>query len=235
MSGQRTKSFGLLLASALLVWLYSGVAAAQQAPGLYIKPLDEMNVPESFKQIAQDEINQMATNGFVKTNKEHLGYINKIFTGKYNELPDNAPAEYDFAITARPLEELRPFLAVNPANIPLKQFRIKDKGSLAAGSITDNGWTTLIRLMNVPGVGRVALEEHDYTASGGGISLIEEAINADVNGNPAILRLKQSGDKKRSTTELFWVTDSKSYRMVTDNKLKGNGSNRFFSLARALD
>lgn len=63
--------------------------------------------------------------------------------------------------------------------------------------------------------------------------MIEEAVNQDVNGNPAILRLKKSR-KGGEASELFWTTDTKTFRIVTNRMLNKKASEYILGFARSI-
>lgn len=63
--------------------------------------------------------------------------------------------------------------------------------------------------------------------------MIKEAINEDVNGYPAILRVRK-GLSKKAVSELTWATDQKIYTLSTNSALQGKNLASFIDLARKL-
>lgn len=91
-------------------------------------------------------------------------------------------------------------------------------------------------------IGRVGSEGGDLkrlestieqVAAGGGLMMIKEAINEDVNGYPAILRVRK-GLSKKAVSELTWATDQKIYTLSTNSALQGKNLASFIDLARKL-
>ena len=145
-----------------------------------IEALDKQPVPDDFKNMARKEIDQMSTQGHVDVPDDAIGQI------------ENAEKNADGAL--KPWAEIRSKLKISPASVQGKQFDdagLKVLGAATGGTLTAEGWTAVSRLFVAPGVGVSMLEEIDYVASGGGLMMIKEVINEDVNGHPAILRIKK--------------------------------------------
>jgi len=99
-------------------------------------------------------------------------------------------------------------------------------GLLPEGTIPRGPWTWMSRLFEGPNNTFVRLSEWDFKADDGGILLIKEFLNQEVNGVPATLSLSlaKSG---RALWSLTWVRDGKQYTLdlsapksVVDHKAK---------------
>lgn len=106
-------------------------------------------------------------------------------------------------------------------------------GAVPSGIKTTEGWTAVSRLIVEPKLGLMMLEEIDYVASGGGLTMIKEAINEDINGRPAIFRAKTSHGGK-SITELTWATDQKIYTLSSNRSVKGGALDAMLGFAKNL-
>lgn len=192
----------------------------EKMQGVSVIPLDNHPVPDLLKDQARSEISQMKGQGYVDADESAVSYLDAAKGDKKR---------------LRPMSEVAPTLKILPANIvnsKLSQATLL--GAIASGGYTDEGWTGINRIFVVPKLGLIGLEEVDYVASGGGFAMIKEAINQDVNGNPAILRIKQSQSQK-SLSELTWTTDRKIYTLSVNRALKTQQAiEEFLSLARTI-
>jgi len=192
----------------------------EEMQGVSVIPLDNHPVPDILKDQARVEIAQMKSQGYVDSDESSVAYLEAAKSDKKR---------------LKSMSEVAPSLKILPANIDNSNLgQATLLGAIASGGYTDEGWTGVNRLFVVPKLGLVGLEEVDYVASGGGFAMIKEAINQDVNGNPAILRVKQSQSQK-SLSELTWATDRKIYTLSVNRALKTQQAiEEFLSLARAI-
>lgn len=224
----RRKSFVF----AMMALIFCGQAQSQliqYAPGhppmisgVAIEPLEKHQVPDFLKSQARQEIQQMKAQGFVHASEEAVDYLDraKADTGKF----------------LRPWNEIRPRLKIIPATVrgtPLEASGVKVLGGIPGGISSAEGWTAITRLLLEPKLGLMMLDETDYVASGGGLLMIEEAINQEVNGRPAILRIKTS-PKGKSITELTWATDQKIYTLSANRSVKGDTLQAMLDFAKNL-
>ena len=189
--------------------------------GITILPLDKHPVPDVMKTQARLELKEMSERGYVDSTEEAVSYLDKAKQNKDNRL--------------KPMKEVAPKLKIVPANIASSALgNANFLGAAASGGHTEEGWTGLDRVFVVPKLGIVGLNEIDYIESQGGMAFIEEAINQEVNGFPAILRVKQSRSKK-GLTELTWATDRKIYTLSTNRALKNQKSiDEFLAFANSI-
>ena len=226
----RAKKIGLMTAFSMLAVstpfhaTYAAPGGAMEpatATGITILPLDQHPVPDVLKNQARLELTQMKSSGYVDATEDSVSYLDRTKEDKDKRL--------------KPMTEVAPKLKVIPANLgssPLGQAVLL--GATASGGLTEEGWTGLSRIFDVPKFGLVELNEVDYIASQGGMAFIKEAINQDVNGFPAILSVKQSRSNK-GLTELTWATDQKIYTLSANRALKDQKSvDEFLALARSI-
>ncbi|MBL1260478.1 MAG: hypothetical protein COB33_008105 [Thiotrichaceae bacterium] len=163
----------------------------------------------------------MKNKGYIDVTEDAVSYLDRAKENKEKRL--------------KPMIDGSSKLKIMPANLdasPLRQATLL--GASASGGYTEDGWTGLNRIFIVPKLGIVGLEELDFLASEGGMAFIEEAINQDVNGYPAILSVKQSRSKK-GLSELTWATDRKIFTLSTNRALKTQKSiDQFIDIARSI-
>ncbi len=188
--------------------------------GVTVTPLDEHPVPELLKNQARAEIEQMRRNGYVNAPDGEVGALEAAQNDKKN---------------LKPLSEVLPELGFTPSKTNSVVLDEKSLlGAIAMGGDVEEGRTGLFRLYVVPKMGVVALEEVDHVASGGGVALIEEAINKNVNGSPAIFRAKKSNTGKQ-LSQLTWATDRKIYTLSTNRALvKDRDIDNFVAIAQSI-
>lgn len=204
----------------------------QSGRGVNILPLAQQSVPDHLKVEARKVIKQMKERGYIDASEAEVSYLDKM----------------QEASQFQAMENIAPNLKIVPANVESLPFEgVIFIGATAHG---EDGRTGLTRIFSFPGFGIVGLKEVDYIASQGGITFIEEAINQDVNGLPAIFIVKKSrgrGDmdslsvKKRQDrdskglTKLTWATDQKIYTLFINRALTDEKSiHQFMNLARSI-
>jgi len=190
--------------------------------GVHIVPLSEQNVPDAFRSVRADNIYQMKTNGYIEVKRLSN---------------NNAEIQKSGKRQLKPLNELRRNLAIEPSKLTDISQKFPDLRMLGArqtGSLVDGKSTGIFHLMVVPELGLVGLNEVDYMLSNGGISLIEEAINYNVNGKPAVLTVKRT-KANDGESELIWATDRKIYPLTTDRAVVGRQSvNELIAFANSI-
>ncbi len=198
-----------------------GVVGPTVSIGITILPLEQHPVPDVLKTQAKLEFTQMKKKGYIDVTEDAVSYLDRTKENKEKRL--------------KPMIDVSSKLKIIPANLdasPLRQATLL--GASASGGYTEDGWTGLNRIFIVPNLGIVGLEELDFLASEGGMAFIEEAINQDVNGYPAILSVKQSRSKK-GLSELTWATDRKIFTLSTNRALKMQKSiDQFIDIARSI-
>ncbi len=91
--------------------------------------------------------------------------------------------------------------------------------AMQIGGFVDGAWTGLVRVMTVPSLGRVVLEEYDYVAAGSHIMLAEEIVDFQINGKPATFDVWRAPSRK-SFTELVWFTENKHFRLLVNGTVQ---------------
>lgn len=200
--------------------------------GVVIKSLEFMEAPDVLKNQAKNEISQMKSLGYAYAPEGAISYIDRaVQTLSNNGKPPDTDSKEEKRL--RPLQEIRSKLKVNPSLLPESIKKPQILGATPGGTLTEGGWTSLTRVFVVPKLGTLMLVETDYTASGGGLIMIKEAINQNINGHPAILRKKKSQTGK-SITELTWATDIKIYNLSLNRMVKGAALDRFINIAQSI-
>ncbi len=91
--------------------------------------------------------------------------------------------------------------------------------AMQIGGFVDGAWTGLVRVMTVPSLGRVVLEEYDYVAAGSHIMLAEEIVDFQINGKPATFDVWRAPSQE-SFTELVWFTENKHFRLLVNGTVQ---------------
>lgn len=190
--------------------------------GVTIEPLENHQVPDILKNQARQEIEQMKTRGYVDVPEDAVSYL------------DRAKEDKDKIL--KPWKDARTHLKVVPATVhgtSLEESGVEVLGAMPSGNNTAEGWTGVSRLFVAPKLGLMMLEELDYIASGGGLKMIKESINLDIDGRPAIFRIK-TAQKGKSITELTWTTERKIYTLSANRVIKGDALQAMLDFARNL-
>lgn len=198
--------------------------------GVVIKSIEVMEMPDILKNQARNEISQMKSLGYVDAPEETISYIDKAIQTLNNS---GKSPEADKEKGLKPLQEIQPMLKVNPSLLPESNEKIRMLGAAPGGVLTPEGWSSLTRVFVIPKLGTLMLEENDYIASGGGLVMIEEAVNQNINDYPAIFRIKKSQGGK-SVTELTWATDRKIYNLSLNGRVEGAALDDFINLAESI-
>jgi hypothetical protein len=117
--------------------------------------------------------------------------------------------------------------AVHRSEMPSDEFY--EEFSMPSGTyIPDKGWDTSIRIIKSTNLGTMIITEWDFTLSDGGVLMDSDAVNQEINGNPAIMVIRQDkNNEKRGETILAWADEKKSYsiRLFKNIKREGNLEN----------
>jgi len=189
--------------------------------GITILPLEQHPVPDVLKVQAKLELTQMKEKGYIDATEDAVSYLDRAKENQEKRLKSMA--------------DVSSKLKIIPASLDASMLgRATLLGASARGGHTEEGWTGLNRIFVVQKLGLIGLKELDFLASEGGMAFIEEAINQDVNGFPAILSVKQSRSKK-GLSELTWATDRKIFTLSTNRALKTQQSiDQFIDIARSI-
>lgn len=95
-------------------------------------------------------------------------------------------------------------------------------GSVGGNFIKNKGWDTSTRIFKTKNLGTVILREWDFSVSGGGVIMDEDAINFYVNGNPGILIIRET-ESGAAETVLSWADKHKSYTIELGNNVNKRG------------
>ncbi len=187
--------------------------------GVSIVSIEDHPIPQEFKDSAKRFRQQMEERGYADASENDVNVISAELSernSKYLISPEEAAA----VLVSEPID--------------LEGTLFEDKkiiGAVTGGAFVDGKWTDIARLFEFEEFGVVQLQEDESLA----ILLSEEAINEDVNGNPAMYTVQVS-ESGQSLTSISWVTDDKQYTVSMnknaseDEKLKED----FINLARSL-
>ena len=189
-------------------------------PGVHIIPEDSQSFTPEMKAEDRKERTDMQTKGYVDATDDEVEGLEKY---KREKKVGNI----------RPIQEIEGKITFKLASGGSSQ-ELKLDGAVAHGAYADGKWTMVTRFFTTKQGTTVTLEEWDYITAGGGVYISQEAINADINGHPAILVIKQSSSGKAVTT-LTWFTDQKGYILTTSDNVKKKGTlQEFLDLAKSV-
>lgn len=95
--------------------------------------------------------------------------------------------------------------------------------SASGNFIKNKGWDSSTRILKAKKLGTVIISEWDFSVSGGGVIMDEDAVNFYVNGNPGILIIRQT-ESGAAETVLSWADKHKSYTIELDNNVNKRGA-----------
>lgn len=191
--------------------------------GISIRPLDQHTIPQQLKANIKEDIEKMNSRGYIDATKSEVSMLDR--------------AKKKGRKYLKPLNDLLPNLAIRPAELNNSEFTIsgaKLLGAMATGGLSNGKATGIFRLFAVPKLGLIGLSEIDYVENHGGMIMIEESINHEINGQPAVLLVKKSQEGK-GYSELKWPTDEKIFTLTTNRAIIGDKSiNNFLEFARSI-
>jgi len=116
-------------------------------------------------------------------------------------------------------------------NVRTVEFgNIKFEGAIPIGPKDGTSITAINRIFSLADSTLVIVSERELNATSG-VAVPSEAINADVNGFPAIVNVMKSKSGKTITT-LSWFTDTMHYTLYKTGT--SNEKNKLLALARSI-
>lgn len=190
--------------------------------------IENQPIPKAWKDAAKKERKQMAERGYADASEETIIDVDRIV------VEVNERRQKDKKLAA---QETNPEFEVKSSRIRGDiASGVKTVLSGPSGTVVDGTWTGSNRVLDIPQLGLVYVEEMDYILGGGNGGMVKEFINTEVNGYPAVFTVKKS-DSGKWSTELTWVTENKTfYLAVTKRIIKDKRSyKKFMELARSFD
>ncbi|MFT5759226.1 MAG: hypothetical protein ACI9LM_003983 [Alteromonadaceae bacterium] len=198
------------------------------------------DMPVFLKDIASKQISQMNKNGYYEAeDTSAVSYLdNALKRTEITLLEDGTLSKQSNLVKLD--ENMLKSISFTPSGFEKKLRYMKLRGDkynsligkitllsvTPSGGKTQSGWTGLDRLYKIEGLGVVALNEWDHITSKGNMNFIEEAMNEEVNGEPAMFSIAKYRNKYLS--ELAWSTNTRSYT------LSYNGSAQEKNIKNAL-
>ncbi|GFO72830.1 hypothetical protein BJAS_P4340 [Bathymodiolus japonicus methanotrophic gill symbiont] len=186
-------------------------------------PMEDFPIPDYVKKETELSIRQMKERGYVDMTENSITPIRDEMTPKSKKFEKTH-------------EEAVKLLTVEPTNLDETPFEGKKVVSRQVSGLYDEGkWTTLTRVYEFDNLSLVQLSEDDYHTGGGKVVFTEEAVNENINGNPAIYEVGISPSGK-ATTSLVWTTDSKYYELTLEKNASSSKEMKeeFLNLARSV-
>jgi hypothetical protein len=176
-------------------------------PGLQVRPLADSWISGDLKALMAQRIADQRRHGYYIVEESRLpGLAAAVAVAK------TQPAGGPFlGKRYASLQSLRAHLHADPISLGgslLAGAPLLDAGT--AGGLVHGHWTGAERYFDVPELGIVMLEEQNMALVNGSIGMIEEWINADVNGRPAVSTTKRS-PTGRTLVSVAWNTHEASY------------------------
>jgi len=203
-------------------------------PGVHRVSLAESWFLGSRLDAIRKQIAEQAENGFHHAPDEEVPALSRALAS----VP-LAATELDRILDKRysSITDIRPRLRNEPIDISGTQLETAlfiEAGT--AGGWENGKWTGLARYFDVPGAGLMMLQEIDFAASRASLTLINELVNADVNGAPAIAKTAKT-PTGRTLVSVGWMTDRMSYSLmwepVRPDRIREN-QEELIQLARRL-
>jgi len=181
-------------------------------PGLHIVPLSQSWFTGELAITMKRQIAEQTTKGFHVASGDQVPDISRAVSASKHLRQGEKFVGKRYASLA----EIRPRLFADPIGIdrtPLASARFIEAGT--AGGVENGLWTGIARYFDAPGIGLVMLEELDYGVTKASVTMVEEWINADVNGHPAIAKTARTTDG-RVLVSVGWMTDHMSYSLLLE-------------------
>lgn len=217
---------------ALIVMAALGVSAgiAASEPGIHFVPIDQMYVDPAGLAEMQAQVQKVQAGELIESPVDSLLDIDGVRAGTKGRRmmpPDvlQAPGYLSVKIVAadHPAFEGAKLAGGFPAGTPKTPV-----GPMA------KGWTGVTRFFTEhPRFGTVVLDESDVEAEGGTTLVPLEMVNADVNGNPAILS-KMTSREGRTLTNLTWYTAQGKQYTLQVKQVDAQVRNDLLAMAQAL-
>jgi hypothetical protein len=97
--------------------------------------------------------------------------------------------------------------------------------AVPSGTLINDAWTGLDRFFEVAGIGVIRLAEQDLGASQGKFYMLKEAVNARINGKPAISKVFVD-ENGQFIEEVVWVSGNKFYMLTYGPQLISGTKNK---------
>ncbi|GAW85043.1 conserved hypothetical protein [Bathymodiolus platifrons methanotrophic gill symbiont] len=194
-----------------------------QGEDVSFAPIEDFPIPDYEKKETELAIRQMEERGYIDKTENSITPIRDEMTPKSKKYEKTH-------------EEAVKLLTVEPTNLDETPFEGKKVVSRQVSGAYDEGkWTTLTRVYEFDNLSLVELSEDDYHTGGGKVVFTEEAVNENINGNPAIYEVGISPSGK-ATTSLVWTTDSKYYELTLEKNASSSKEMKaeFLNLARSV-
>jgi len=101
--------------------------------------------------------------------------------------------------------------------------KMEYQGAVPSQKNASGKWTEVYRIFKTKNGAVVTLNEWDYVSSGGMAALQVEFINAEVNGNPAIIMIKKT-PKGNAVSEIKWIHNKIYYEITMTGHVRGFGN-----------
>ncbi|MGF6711733.1 hypothetical protein QFZ41_002697 [Luteibacter sp. W1I16] len=178
-------------------------------PGLHVVPLNESWSTPGQAEVERKQIDQQRSRGFYLAEAGEVVDVRarmKAAATERGKLP-----RHDKAF--RSLKDVRKDLLVNPAELGTSELSSATLMEVRLGGSYVNGkWTGVARTFEVPGLGLIVLNETDHAAGKESVTLIQEWMNIDVNGQSGTAKTARDASGRTLVT-VGWVNERKIYSM----------------------
>jgi hypothetical protein len=170
-----------------------------------------------------NETQSTSTYGYVEVDSSSISDFSSIERG-YKDFKAELSRRSAVDILAKSNKGKVDEYAVHRSDMPSDEF--SEEFSMPSGTyIPDKGWDTSTRIIKSTKFGSMVITEWDFTLSDGGVLMDSDAVNQKVNGNPAILVIRQDKyNENRGETILAWADEKKSYSIQLFKNIKREGN-----------
>lgn len=185
------------------------ISKVNPAPGLHIVPLSESWSTADQTEVERKQIEQQRSRGFYSAEAGEVVDVRgrmKAAATERGKIP-----RHDRAF--RSLKDVRKDLLVNPVALGTSELSSATLTEVRLGGSYVNGkWTGLARTFEVLDFGLIVLNETDHAAGKESVTLIQEWMNIDVNGQSGTAKTARDVSGRTLVT-VGWVNERKIYSM----------------------
>lgn len=210
------------LLTATLLGITAFPSTVFSASGFSVVPIDEMRIPESMKKKILSNIAQRANPTIVPDEK--FPSLNRAAEAIEKQEKSKPTSLENIVNTGKLRNQPSSIADTTLAHAALFYAH-------TAGVYNNGQWDGLGRGYKTSDMGIVMLDEYDLTS--GETTFTQEAINASVNGRPAMLTTEQSTSGE-NYIRLAWVTERKLYHLKSNARDLEQGKAALLAVAQGI-
>lgn len=202
-------------------------------PGLHTVPLSETWSTAEQAEETRKQIEEQRSRGFYTVGPDKV--IDRRAAMRSSANQRGYIPRHDR--TFRTLTEIKDDLVVRPIDLATSELASATLMEVRLGGNYHHGkWTGVSRTFEVPDLGLVVLDEKDHAASRDSVTVVQEWVNTDVNGNAGTVKTARN-KSGRSLVLVGWANRRKLYSLeLQPNRPEAIEKNqaRLLEIARKL-